>query len=165
MCAKPAAQCVTLSCTALRRGLDAQGDKGVQPVLKQVWAAASQAVDRLVDIAEDYAPEGVSRGAARHRCSSLWPLDGWGAALCMSSRLVATYPTPGECGRGDSCEPSVQVSLGVRAALVLLLVGFARSLLGVWALLLSLHPCACVILRALNNTAKHCARTVSLDRA
>jgi len=136
----------------------------VQPVLKQVWAAASQAVDRLVDIAEDYAPEGVSRGAARHRCSSLWPLDGWGsAALCTSSRLIATYPSPGECGRGDSCELSVQVSLGVRAALVLLLVGFARSLLGVWPLLLPLHPCACVLLRA-----RHRNSTVPeqlLDRA
>lgn len=46
--------------------MDAQGDRGAQPVLKQVWATASQAVDRLVDIAEDYAPEGVSRG-------TVWP--------------------------------------------------------------------------------------------
>ncbi len=79
--AEPAAYGVTLLCTALRRSLDAQGDRGVQPVLKQVWAAASQAVDRLVDIAEDYAPEGVSRGAARHCCSSPWPVNGRGAAL------------------------------------------------------------------------------------
>lgn len=42
-----------------------QGSSGLQPVLRQVWAAASRAVDGLVDVAEDYVPENVSRGTVR----------------------------------------------------------------------------------------------------
>ena len=44
-----------------------QGSSGLQPVLRQAWAAASRAVDGLVDVAEDYVPENVSRGTVRRR--------------------------------------------------------------------------------------------------
>ena len=53
-----------------------QGSSGLQPVLRQVWAAASRAVDGLVDVAEVYVPENVSRGTVRRRtrksACSLW---------------------------------------------------------------------------------------------
>ena len=50
-----------------------QGSSGVQPVVRQVWAAASRAVDGLVDVAEDYVPENVSRGTVRCRIrESAW---------------------------------------------------------------------------------------------
>ena len=94
-----------------------QGDGGLQPVLRQVWATASRAVDGLVDVAEDYVPENVSRGTVRRRRAS--PPAVPGAVSCRSpqtcllplfyavTRCCNAEVKPGLCHGGqvlDSCK-------------------------------------------------------------
>lgn len=102
----------------------------VGPFLQQALSALAGATDRLSDIVYDYAPDGISR-----------PTVSPPSAHCLISRAIfRTFIMRGCFGPGlllrvrgtkPCCVVRVQVTLAVRTGLVLVLIGFARSILGV----------------------------------
>jgi hypothetical protein len=134
---------------------------GVSSVLRQAWGAVGSLTERLADVAYDYVPDSVARSTVcslSHIASYVthkWHIGmlcetcASSARSCMSGQAgvekFSCLPSPCDgmrCWKLCSCQRlkeveerfldlSLQVVLAVRAAFVLLLVGFARSILGV----------------------------------
>ena len=64
------------------------GEQGfsIGPILRQGWAAAAGATDRLTDTLYDYVPDGVSRAMVRTQSS--------GVCLCMSVSVQGSAILP-----------------------------------------------------------------------